>query len=31
MANVPEKKLQIVAFSTSDSSQTPNEIINLFF
>ena len=30
MANVPEKKLQIVAFSTSDSSQTPNEIINLF-
>ena len=30
MANNPDKKLQIVAFSTSDSSQTPNEIINIF-
>ena len=30
MKNTPDKKLQVVAFSTSDSTKTPNDIINIF-
>ena len=30
MTTVPKKKLQIVAFSTAESSETPNDIINIF-
>ena len=30
MTSIPDKKLQIVAFSTSDSLETPNDIINIF-
>ena len=28
--STPEDKIQIVAFSTNDSSQTPNDIINIY-
>ena len=30
MKNTPDKKLQVVSFSTSDSTKTPNDIINIF-
>ena len=30
MSNSPDEKLQIVAFSTNDQTQTPNDIINIF-
>ena len=30
MASNPDEKIQIVAFSTNDSAQTPNDIINIF-
>ena len=30
MKNTPDKKLQVVAFSTSDSTKTPNDVINIF-
>ena len=31
MASNPDEKIQIVAFSTNDSAQTPNDIINIFW
>ena len=30
MSTPKDKKLQIVAFSTNDTTQTPNDIINIF-